>query len=72
MLDPILVGLQRIGWQLTPASRLQRLEDRVEAAGFPAGWDINRIVLLKVLSALMGAALGFLMVLVFGCSSDFC
>ncbi len=66
VLDPILVGLQRIGWQLTPASRLQRLEDRVEAAGFPAGWDINRIVLLKVLSALMGAALGFLMVLVFG------
>ncbi len=65
VLDPILKSLQGIGWKLTPARRLQRLEYRVEAAGFPAGWDINRVILLKVLSALFGAALGFFAMLIF-------
>lgn len=65
VLDPILKSLQSIGWKLTPTSRLHRLEDRVEAAGFPAGWDINRVILLKVLSSLFGAALGFFAMLIF-------
>lgn len=63
LLDPMLRGLQKVGWALTPVNRLRRLEERVEAAGFPEGWDINRVVLLKVLSALMGAAFGFLLML---------
>ena len=63
VLDPILTALQRVGWALTPAGRLKKLEERVEAAGFPAGWDVSRIILIKVLSALFGAALGFLAML---------
>ncbi|MFA7265846.1 MAG: type II secretion system F family protein [Candidatus Nanopelagicales bacterium] len=63
VLDPILSNLQRVGWWLTPASRLKKLEDRVEAAGFPPDWDINRLVLLKVLAGLFGAVLGFVTML---------
>lgn len=64
ILDPILAVLQAIGWRLTPATRLAKLETRVEAAGFPPGWDVNRIVLIKVLSALFGAAIGFFAMLI--------
>lgn len=64
ILDPMLAVLQGIGWRLTPATRLQKLEARVEAAGFPPDWDINRIVLIKVLAALFGAALGFFTLLI--------
>ncbi|MGB3674362.1 MAG: type II secretion system F family protein [Candidatus Nanopelagicales bacterium] len=63
ILDPILGSLQKVGWWLTPANRLKKLEARVEAAGFPPDWDINRLVLIKVLAGLFGAALGFVTML---------
>ncbi len=66
ILDPILARLQRIGWRLTPAGRIEKLEKRVEAAGFPVGWDLTQVVLLKVLFAILGAALGVLLMLLFG------
>ncbi len=66
ILDPVLARLQRIGWKLTPASRIEKLELRVEAAGFPVGWDLTQVVLLKVLFAILGAAIGVLLMLLFG------
>lgn len=66
ILDPILAALQSIGWRLTPSKRLTKLESRVEAAGFPPDWDINRIVLVKVLAALFGTAIGFSISLLLG------
>jgi len=60
LLDPILHKLTRLGWKLTPAERLRALEERVEAAGYPAGWDLNRLILVKVLSMFVGASIGLL------------
>lgn len=71
ILDPMLRSLQTVGWRLTPATRMAKLEARVEAAGFPQGWDVNRVVLLKVLSALFGAAVGFLAMLLFSLGLGF-
>ncbi|MFT6563901.1 MAG: tight adherence protein C [Actinomycetes bacterium] len=63
LLDPSLVKLTRLGWKLTPAERVRALEERVEAAGYPAGWDVNRLILIKVLNMFVGAALGLLIAL---------
>jgi tight adherence protein C len=65
ILDPILYRLMRLGWRLTPAERLKALEERVEAAGYPAGWDLNRLILVKVLAMLVGASFGLLIALTF-------
>ncbi len=65
VLDPILHKLTRLGWKLTPAERLRALEERVEAAGYPAGWDLNRLILIKVLSMFVGAAFGLLVAFTF-------
>ncbi len=65
ILDPILYRLMRLGWRLTPAERLKALEERVEAAGYPAGWDLNRLILVKVLAMFVGASFGLLIALTF-------
>ena len=63
VLSPIMRGLMKVGWALTPSERLAQLEDRLEAAGNPAGWDINRLILLKVLGLFTGVAFGLLVTL---------
>ncbi|NQU37312.1 MAG: hypothetical protein HQ526_06890, partial [Actinobacteria bacterium] len=65
LLDPILHRLTLLGWKLTPAERLRALEVRVEAAGYPAGWDLSRLILVKVLAMFVGASLGLLIAFTF-------
>ena len=55
---PILKLTLKLGRMLTPANRLEKLEKRLEHAGYPAGWDLNRILAIKALLLLVGAAFG--------------
>lgn len=58
--DPLLGVALKLGKKLTPASRLSRLELRLDHAGFPVGWDLNRLIVIKTLGLLVGAAFGLL------------
>ena len=57
--DPLLAIILRLGKALTPATRLEKLEVRLDRAGYPAGWDINRLLAAKTLCMLVGLAFGF-------------
>lgn len=58
--DPLLGLALKLGKKLTPAARLSKLELRLDNAGFPAGWDLNRLLVIKTLGLLVGAAFGLL------------
>lgn len=58
--DPMLGLALRLGKKLTPAARLSKLELRLDHAGFPTGWDLNRLLVIKTLGLAVGAAFGLL------------
>ncbi len=64
LIDPILRLMLRLGTRLTPPARLARLQERLEHAGNPPDWDVNRILAAKAVSMVIGGALG-LLILVF-------
>lgn len=66
ILDPIMRMMLRLGKRLTPIDRIHRLEDRIEHAGYPAGWDINRAVSMKAICLFIGAGVGLLLAEMFG------
>lgn len=59
-LDRVLApGLKRftdLGASLTAGGRGERLQRRLDLAGNPTGWDVERIVAFKLLGALLGGA----------------
>ncbi len=57
-----------LGRRLTPAGRIEKLRQRLEAAGSPVGWDVERLLAVKVLSAAVGFLLGMVVYLVLGAS----
>jgi tight adherence protein C len=66
VLEPARERMLRLGRRLTPQGWLQKMADRLEAAGSPRGWDVNRILSVKVLSAGVGLLIGFALPLVGG------
>lgn len=67
LLQPALHRLARVARLITPVGRIERLRDRVEAAGRPWNLDVNGLLAVKVLALLAGllalAVLGSLRVL---------
>jgi tight adherence protein C len=63
VLKPGLARLVRLGKLLTPSSQLLRIRRRLEEAGTPDNWDVDRVLAYKVLGlgggVLAGVALGF-------------
>ena len=66
VLAPARERLLQLGRRLTPAGRLEKIGQRLETAGSPEGWDVNRVVSVKVLAAAVGALLGFTLPIVAG------
>jgi tight adherence protein C len=64
VVKPGLARLVRLGKLLTPGSQLLRIRRRLEEAGTPDNWDVDRVLAYKVLGlgagVLLGIALGFL------------
>ncbi|MDQ3435712.1 MAG: type II secretion system F family protein [Actinomycetota bacterium] len=69
VLTPGRARLVAIGYRLTPAGRIEKLRQRLEAAGSPTGWDVERLLAIKVLSAVVGFLLGMVVVFLLGASS---
>jgi tight adherence protein C len=58
VLGPLSRRFVRAGRRLTPDERLDRLRGRLDLAGNPPGWDVDRILGLKALGLFIGIALG--------------
>lgn len=66
VLDPTRARLLALGHRLTPGGQLGKIAQRLESAGSPAGWDVNRVLSVKVLAAGVGMLIGFTLPLVAG------
>jgi tight adherence protein C len=66
VLEPARAKLLTLGRRLTPAGQLEKMAKRLESAGSPEGWDVNRILSVKVLAGGVGLLLGFVLPLVLG------
>ena len=58
---PLIQGLADRARKLTPASRLAKLEHRIVVAGRPAGFSIDRVLAGKMVLAIAGSAIAFLL-----------
>ena len=58
VVKPGLARLVKTGRLMTPSSQLLRIRRRLEEAGSPDNWDVDRVLAFKVLGVGAGAALG--------------
>lgn len=70
VIAPGLARLVGFGRRLTPGGRVEKLRQRLEAAGSPTGWDVERVLAVKVLAAGVGFLFGVLIYLVAGASAS--
>jgi len=80
VIDPLLARLTRLGKRLTPADHAERLHEKIEAAGNPAGVTTDRIAAFKaagfagmllisvMLSMILGLGFGPTLIIVVGAS----
>lgn len=68
VLGPVRARFVALGRRLTPAGRTEKLGQRLEAAGSPAGWDVERVLAAKVLLAVVGFVIALVSFVVFGLS----
>jgi tight adherence protein C len=66
VLAPGMARLSKLGRRFTPRDQVARIRHRLELAGNPAAWDVDRIVAFKMLGLLVGTVLGLALPLVVG------
>ena len=68
VLGPARERAVALGRRLTPAGRTDELAARLEAAGSPPGWDVERVLAVKILGSLVGLTVGLLSAVLLGLS----
>lgn len=58
--EPSLQGLSRFGRRFTPADQAQRIKHKLDLAGNPPRWDVDRVIAFKVLGLFGGLVVGLL------------
>jgi tight adherence protein C len=58
ILDPGMARLSRLGRRLTREDQLARIRHRLELAGNPPQWDVDRVIALKLLGLVAGLLVG--------------
>jgi tight adherence protein C len=58
VLGPIVTRLSRIGSQFSPRDESSKLRHRIDLAGNPAGWNVERILAFKVIGLMSGLLVG--------------
>ena len=66
VLGPLMRAVLQLGRRLTPADQVTRMRKRLDLAGNPAGWDVDRIVSLRVLAAAFGVTASLIVCLASG------
>jgi tight adherence protein C len=60
VVTPALGRLTDFGRRLSSSGREADIQRRLDLAGSPAGWDVDRVIAFKILGLIGGALLGFL------------
>jgi tight adherence protein C len=60
VLAPAVTRLTRLGRRFTPAGQVERLQRMLDVAGSPVGWDVDRVLAMKMLGLLVGVVGGAL------------
>jgi tight adherence protein C len=68
VLEPLYDRLQRIGQRLTGADQVDRIRERLDKAGNPAGWTVERVATGTVLGVIAGVVFGAMFATVIGTS----
>lgn len=63
---PLLSRFTRVGRRFTAGDQVDRIQHRLELAGNPPQWDVDRVIAMKMLGLLAGLALGIALPLVLG------
>lgn len=58
VLTPAFQRLTSFGLRLTPGGQSERIRTRLEAAGSPARWDVDRVLAFKALGLILGLVAG--------------
>jgi len=58
VLEPSRLAVIAVGRRLTPDGQVDRIRRRLDLAGNPAAWDVDRVIALQVLGAVFLAAVG--------------
>jgi tight adherence protein C len=64
--QPVMSALARTGHQLSPTAQTVRIRRRLDLAGNPSGFDVDRVLALKMLGLVGGGVLGAVAPLVLG------
>ena len=66
VIAPAMVRFTEIGRRFAPGDQVVRIRHRLELAGSPAGWDVDRVIAFKMLAAIAGLVLGIALPVAFG------
>jgi len=66
VLGPALDRFLNIGKKMTPADHAERIRNRLEVAGNPPGWTIDRVTSMKFVGFALGLGLSLLVAVVLG------
>jgi tight adherence protein C len=66
VLTPLLDRCLNLGKKITPADHADRLRTRLEVAGNPPGWTVDRVISLKFVGFAAGLVLSLVIALLFG------
>src|SRR3954467_5056835 len=65
VLDPLLGKTLNLGKKLTPADHNERIRQKLEIAGNPPGWTIDRVTSLKFIGFVVALVLGLVVTMLF-------
>jgi len=66
VLGPALDRFLTIGKKMTPADHAERIRKRLEVAGNPPGWTVDRVTSMKFVGFALGLGLSLLVAVLFG------
>jgi tight adherence protein C len=68
VITPAMEQLTTLGRRFTPDDQAARIRRKLDLAGNPTGWDVNRIIAFKMLGLFAGAVVGLMLGLLVGSS----
>jgi tight adherence protein C len=66
VLTPMLERLLGLGKRITPADHAERIRRKLDVAGNPPGWTVDRVTSLKVLGLFLGPVAGVMLAMLLG------
>jgi tight adherence protein C len=66
VVNPFMARLTRLGRRFTPTDQSNRIRRRLDIAGNPATWDVDRVLALKMLGLIVGVLVGVMIPVVLG------